>query len=146
MLVVHPSSTCDVCLDRFSDNSNRTPHSIPCGHVFCHKYVLIWISRVNTIVHFSNNYSCLLNVNPRICPLCRRNFQIERARKLHIDLTDAPPSPGPPQPTQEEIEVRELEQRVAEACMDGVSDDECQSIIGSVMRWLETRPLEVVSY
>jgi hypothetical protein len=40
MLQVHPDSTCDVCLDHYSfTNSSKTPHAIPCGHIFCIEYV-----------------------------------------------------------------------------------------------------------
>lgn len=34
MLVVHPASTCDVCLEGYT-NSENLPYSIACGHVFC---------------------------------------------------------------------------------------------------------------
>lgn len=54
-------------------------------------------------------------------------------------------SPGPPPPTQEELEVKELEKRVAEACMEGVSEEDCREIISQVLRWLETKPLDFVS-
>ncbi|KAG1720175.1 hypothetical protein EDB19DRAFT_1778535, partial [Suillus lakei] len=38
MLVVHPASCCDVCLDPYSISSEPTnsPHAITCGHIFCH--------------------------------------------------------------------------------------------------------------
>ncbi|KAG2112454.1 hypothetical protein BD769DRAFT_58559 [Suillus cothurnatus] len=37
MLVIHPASCCDVCLDPYSTSSGRahSPHAIACGHVFC---------------------------------------------------------------------------------------------------------------
>ena len=39
MLVLHPSSRCDVCLDPYSwETPDQTPHAIPCGHIFCKSY------------------------------------------------------------------------------------------------------------
>ncbi|KAG1813680.1 uncharacterized protein BJ212DRAFT_1366533 [Suillus subaureus] len=37
MLVVHPASCCDVCLDLYSISSEpaNSPHAIACGHIFC---------------------------------------------------------------------------------------------------------------
>ncbi len=37
MLIVHVSSTCDVCYDPLSSSNEcaKAPYSIPCGHVFC---------------------------------------------------------------------------------------------------------------
>ncbi|EPQ51326.1 hypothetical protein GLOTRDRAFT_66034, partial [Gloeophyllum trabeum ATCC 11539] len=53
MLILHPLSRCDVCLDEYSFASpQQTPHAISCGHVFCHP--------------------CLSRLNPSICPLCRK--------------------------------------------------------------------------
>ena len=36
MLVVGPDSTCDVCLESYTNGAN-VPHAITCGHVFCQK-------------------------------------------------------------------------------------------------------------
>ncbi|THU93921.1 hypothetical protein K435DRAFT_632354, partial [Dendrothele bispora CBS 962.96] len=52
MLVVDPASTCDVCLDVYS--VTREPYLLACGHVFCG--------------------SCLMNISPPNCPMCRRPF------------------------------------------------------------------------
>ena len=37
MLVVHPASICDVCLDPYSITTEpaNSPHVIACGHIFC---------------------------------------------------------------------------------------------------------------
>jgi hypothetical protein len=36
MLVLHPSSRCDVCLDDYTWVSpTNSPHAISCGHIFC---------------------------------------------------------------------------------------------------------------
>lgn len=40
MLVVHPSSQCDVCLDAYNwSTPAKAPHAIQCGHIFCYECV-----------------------------------------------------------------------------------------------------------
>ena len=40
MLVVHPSSQCDVCLDAYTwSTPAKSPHAIQCGHIFCYECV-----------------------------------------------------------------------------------------------------------
>ncbi|KAJ3841587.1 hypothetical protein F5878DRAFT_531418 [Lentinula raphanica] len=68
MLVVDPSSSCDICLEPFEWNStDRTPHIIDCGHVFCAE--------------------CLHQVFPTKCPLCRKLFLPSEIRKLHVECS-----------------------------------------------------------
>jgi len=71
MLIINPTSTCDVCLEGYSSD-NRQPHAIPCGHVFCK--------------------TCLEALLHTACPLCRSRFHPADIRRLHIDSTS---SPGP---------------------------------------------------
>ena len=33
MLIVAPNSTCDVCMEDYTDGAGD-PHAIPCGHIF----------------------------------------------------------------------------------------------------------------
>ncbi|KAJ3784781.1 hypothetical protein GGU10DRAFT_270719 [Lentinula aff. detonsa] len=70
MLVVDPSSSrCDICLDPFEWNStDRTPHIINCGHVFCAE--------------------CLHQVFPTRCPLCRELFEPSEVRKLYVEPSE----------------------------------------------------------
>ncbi|KAJ7783573.1 hypothetical protein DFH07DRAFT_726884 [Mycena maculata] len=74
-LVLDRSSCCDVCLDAYSwasaDDSN-SPHAIPCGHIFCR--------------------ACLASVEPTNCPLCRKAFNRDRIKKLHVDLPESDPA------------------------------------------------------
>ncbi|EDR09929.1 uncharacterized protein LACBIDRAFT_293759 [Laccaria bicolor S238N-H82] len=57
MLIVHPSSSCDICLDAYDwDIPTQMPHAIPCGHIFC-----------------------------KTCPFCRKPFVGSRIVKLHVD-------------------------------------------------------------
>ncbi|KAF8882120.1 hypothetical protein BD779DRAFT_945202 [Infundibulicybe gibba] len=69
MLVLHPSSRCDVCLDSYAIDGPQTPHAIPCGHIFCGP--------------------CLTAVNPSNCPLCRKVFAPDRIKRLHVDRPEA---------------------------------------------------------
>ncbi|KIJ97195.1 hypothetical protein K443DRAFT_78258, partial [Laccaria amethystina LaAM-08-1] len=62
MLILHPSSCCDVCLDSYS--CDVSPHAIPCGHIFCK--------------------TCLVSIAPPKCPLCRKSFFLDGIVKLHI--------------------------------------------------------------
>ncbi|KAF8213256.1 hypothetical protein K438DRAFT_1564854 [Mycena galopus ATCC 62051] len=65
-LVLHESSTCDVCLNEYTwQTPDDAPHAIPCGHIFCR--------------------SCLLSIQPPNCPLCRKAFYSDRVKKLHVE-------------------------------------------------------------
>ncbi|KAI0777672.1 hypothetical protein BD413DRAFT_468191 [Trametes elegans] len=82
MLLVHPSSQCDVCLDPYTwATPAKAPHAIQCGHVFC--------------------LDCLRSVSPTNCPLCRKAFNPERIKKLHVDKVLG----GPAGPLLEENEL-----------------------------------------
>ncbi|KAI5122844.1 hypothetical protein M0805_003139 [Coniferiporia weirii] len=72
MLVVHPTSTCDVCLEGYTGGSENIPYSISCGHVFC--------------------LGCLQSLRQHICPLCRSPFDSSGVRRLHVDRNDQQPS------------------------------------------------------
>ncbi|KAI6119083.1 hypothetical protein EV401DRAFT_1964601 [Pisolithus croceorrhizus] len=65
MLVVGPNSTCDVCLECYTNGVN-IPHIISCGHVFCQK--------------------CLERLEQKKCPLCRMRFDPLGVKRLHVDL------------------------------------------------------------
>ncbi|TDL20305.1 hypothetical protein BD410DRAFT_377099 [Rickenella mellea] len=120
MLVVHPSSTCDVCLEPYSwDAIATTPHSIACGHVFCNQ--------------------CLRNLNPRNCPLCRRPFVIERIRKLHVDVST---DHHALLQSSTDLEVRQLAESIAAVSTDSADDEARQEVIQRVSTWLESHPLD----
>ncbi|KAF9044231.1 hypothetical protein BJ165DRAFT_1327778, partial [Panaeolus papilionaceus] len=66
MLVVHPSSRCDVCLVEYNwETSGNQPYAIACGHIFCR--------------------TCLFALTPPLCPLCRKPFLPPKIKKLHVD-------------------------------------------------------------
>ncbi|KAJ7932584.1 hypothetical protein B0H13DRAFT_787721 [Mycena leptocephala] len=105
-LVLHESSSCDVCLDGYSWlTPDDTPHAIPCGHIFCR--------------------SCLVNVEPSNCPLCRKAFNRERIKKLHVDRAESDAE-------------RNLLHRLALA-FDAPTDEQT-TISEELTAWLEVRP------
>lgn len=66
MLIVHPSSCCDVCLEKYTwDDPAQLPYAIPCGHIFCE--------------------TCLTAITPPNCPLCRNSFDRSTIKKLRVD-------------------------------------------------------------
>ncbi|KAG1764126.1 hypothetical protein EDD22DRAFT_776334 [Suillus occidentalis] len=66
MLVIHPASCCDVCLDPYSIPSGpaHSPHAIACGHIFC--------------------LTCLRSLSLSACPLCREPFKLEHVKRLYL--------------------------------------------------------------
>ncbi|KAF8132537.1 hypothetical protein EV363DRAFT_1216234 [Boletus edulis] len=117
MLVVHPASLCDVCLDPYSISSEpaNSPHVIACGHIFC--------------------LTCLRNLSPSACPLCRKTFQPDRLKKLHV--AGPPELDGVPEALIE-VEATQLLQRVALASGEDVPDVEIIEVVTHVEEWLST--------
>ncbi|KAI0067127.1 hypothetical protein BV25DRAFT_1281463 [Artomyces pyxidatus] len=112
MLLIHPDSTCDVCLDPYSwATSDNTPHAISCGHVFCN--------------------TCLNHLRPPHCPLCRKAFTADRVKKLHVDRYD-------PSPTNDtENEARELMDRIALNSGENTARETVEEILNEAKRWLD---------
>ncbi|KAF9223121.1 hypothetical protein BS17DRAFT_880769 [Gyrodon lividus] len=115
MLVVHPASLCDVCLDPYivSPEPTNSPHAIACGHIFC--------------------LTCLRNLSPSACPLCRKVFQPDRVKKLHVA--------GPPEldvAAEEAIEsqANEFLQRIALVSGEDIPDAEIIQVVTEVEAWL----------
>lgn len=116
MLIVHPTSTCDVCLDGYNWSSpSHTPHAIACGHVFC--------------------LQCLQSLVPSICPLCRKAFRREKIRKLHIDRFTS----NGDQESAGDTEENELLQRLVLLFGEHTPDDNVESVVGEAHDWLSTR-------
>ncbi|KAI0794986.1 hypothetical protein C8Q75DRAFT_730818 [Abortiporus biennis] len=106
MLVVHPSSTCDVCLEPYSWTTQaNTPHAIACGHIFC--------------------LQCLQSVHPSACPLCRKLYLPERIKKLHVDRL----APG------HDPEV-ELLLKMALVSNEDAEEEHVNNVLQDVQRWL----------
>jgi len=128
MLVVHPNSTCDVCLDNYASGAH-SPHSIPCGHVFCH--------------------GCLDSLPKLICPLCRTEFDARDIRKLHIDRAQTPriglvTSTEPTSDSEVESTqgARKYQSDITRIVKHGAPASDLRALIDKCHIWLKTQPHE----
>ncbi|OJA12963.1 hypothetical protein AZE42_04711 [Rhizopogon vesiculosus] len=119
MLVVHPASCCDVCLDPYAISSEpaNSPHAIACGHIFC--------------------LTCLRSLSPSACPLCRKFFQPDRIKKLHVA--------NPPEldsAEQDAINARSnlLLQQVALVSGEDTPEADVVQVLTEVQEWLQSQP------
>ncbi|KAH9923535.1 uncharacterized protein B0H18DRAFT_465169 [Fomitopsis serialis] len=113
MLIVHPSSTCDICLDGYNwTTPANAPHAIACGHVFCLR--------------------CLRLLHPSTCPLCRKAFQPDRIKKLHVDRL----ATGGDDDDRTQAEESELIQHVALFFGENTPDEDVNAVLGEVHDWL----------
>ncbi|KAG1838597.1 hypothetical protein DFJ58DRAFT_812489 [Suillus subalutaceus] len=124
MLVVHPSSCCDICLDPYSTSDlASSPHAIDCGHIFC--------------------FRCIHSFNPNTCPFCRENFDLDRAKKLHV---------GNP-PEREDAQRDNTEQgttvynhaifllhRMSLISGEDVPEADVAEVVAEVQEWLQSQP------
>lgn len=126
MIVLHPNSVCDVCLEGYG--GTNVPHAITCGHIFCLR--------------------CLRSLTRQNCPLCRSPFQPEDVRKLHIDECSRPSTPvdrsipGTPESDYNEFPTpaRDFQNRITRIVLDGAKATEVRDFIDEVRRWLTTQP------
>ena len=139
MLVVHPSSQCDVCLDAYTwSTPTKAPHAIQCGHIFCREYVSFTRIRIVDTPHaellhqINRLYSCLRTVNPSNCPLCRKAFNPDRIKKLHVDK--APAENGAL--TGKMKEENELLRRVGMLFAEDAEDADINELVEEVTVWL----------
>ncbi|KAI0323751.1 hypothetical protein GY45DRAFT_1216615, partial [Cubamyces sp. BRFM 1775] len=117
MLLVHPSSQCDVCLDPYTwATPAKSPHAIQCGHVFC--------------------LDCLRSVSPSNCPLCRKAFNPERIKKLHVDKVNGDGSG----PSGTMVEENELFRRVAMFFSEAASPENINELSQEVNAWVARCP------
>ncbi|KAI5122836.1 hypothetical protein M0805_003131 [Coniferiporia weirii] len=124
MLIVQPTSSCDVCLERYvwdATDPDSKPHVISCGHVFCQR--------------------CLQNLRiPRTCPLCRAAFHLARAVRVHIDL--ASDELAQAALTPEEQTARDFEERLGQASADDAAGSACRAVVDEALGWLEGAPAD----
>ncbi|KAH9950759.1 hypothetical protein B0H21DRAFT_686080 [Amylocystis lapponica] len=122
MLVLHPNSTCDVCLEGYT--GANVPHSISCGHIFCLR--------------------CLQSLTRHCCPLCRTPFHIHEVRRLHIDKGGRSPSPSLPVDSTDLAELsshaRRLHNRITHIVREGASMSDVRDVLEEVRGWLLTQP------
>ena len=142
MLVVHPNSSCDVCLEPYGAGI-KSPHSISCGHVFCLGYVVS--TRFFDREHFelpSSLLRCLEAITSGACPLCREHFHPMETRRLHIDL-DCQQSGATPSLTQSAAdsnsEARRLQDSIARIVKDGSSEAHLRALIEQCSAFLKTQ-------
>lgn len=84
MLVVHPSSQCDVCLDPYNwSTPAKAPHAIQCGHIFCYECVFTSASQSRALsIIFSCGGADLLMV--------RATYSRLKNRRTQLSEVDAP--------------------------------------------------------
>ncbi|KAH8110192.1 hypothetical protein DFH11DRAFT_1514738 [Phellopilus nigrolimitatus] len=130
MLVVHPTSTCDVCLEGYSGGSENIPYSISCGHVFC--------------------LSCLRSLRHHNCPLCRSSFDASDVRRLHVDQTQISNNNAlglfddVPRATQLQNKINDLV--LQSSFTSGVRESGVRELIQEVHSFLDSEPSERVSF
>ncbi|KAI0057175.1 hypothetical protein BV25DRAFT_1454415 [Artomyces pyxidatus] len=126
MLLVSPSSTCDVCLELFTLDSNhpggiRAPCAIDCGHVFCSR--------------------CIDAFTRLACPLCRSYYDPRSVRRLHVDFTPQSPDErssrldDPDADEQKEL----LKKRLIGMVRRGADGSEYQKLLKDTSDWLKTQ-------
>ncbi|KAA1472675.1 hypothetical protein DENSPDRAFT_778633 [Dentipellis sp. KUC8613] len=137
MLVLHPSSTCDVCLDSFVldagyPDHRKAPCAIECGHVFCRP--------------------CLESLQRRACPLCRTEFDRETVRKLHVDIK--PLSPGERLARPDAVgaidavdaEKEDLKARIVSMIREGAEGSAYQAFLQQTKDWLREQDQDEVRH
>jgi hypothetical protein len=131
MLVLHPSSRCDVCLDGYlCTTADNAPHAISCGHIFCR--------------------TCLAALSPSTCPLCRKGFAPDRVKRLVVDRApsgsstanaDATSTGGPgteADPTH--AEASQFLEQIALVSGEGTPAADALQIVMGVEQWLAVQP------
>lgn len=154
MLVVHPNSTCDVCLDNYASGS-QSPHAITCGHIFCGGCVLI-ISSSSPHLFTDHDISCIDTLSKPICPLCRTRFEARDIRKLHIDRGQTP-RPGAPllsmaSPARPGVDIieysheaRKFQNDITRIVKEGAPASELRALIDQCHIWLKSQPHDQVT-
>ncbi|KAG1775713.1 hypothetical protein EV702DRAFT_428635 [Suillus placidus] len=126
MLVVHPSSRCDVCLGPYSISSDlaTSPHTIECGHIFCLR--------------------CLHSLNTSTCPLCRQIFDPDCVKKLHVGNPPASERDNTERGNSEQGIVYDhagfLLHRMSLVSGEGVSEVDVVEVVSEVQEWLQSQP------
>ncbi|KAL6303766.1 hypothetical protein BKA93DRAFT_734429 [Sparassis latifolia] len=124
MLVLHPSSTCDVCLEGYGGRS--FPNVISCGHSFCLR--------------------CLQSLTRQCCPLCRKAFAVSDVRRLHVDRANSssPLSPDSLDVTEESSQCRRFQDRITRIVFEGADNTDIDLFSKEADRWLRTQPSDEV--
>ena len=100
MLVLHPTSGCDICYDTYGQENPAS--TIPCGHIFCYRYVSPGSHRRDTS-HFR------LSVSPRVLPSTDAFPCADRACARCVEKSSrAPMSRNLGRPTSGMVEPKRL--------------------------------------
>ena len=103
----------------------KPPHAIPCGHIFCKEFVRSITCTIGIHPRFP---SCLHTVKLKNCPLCRKPFLPERAKKL---IT------GSPGGSTVDVEEAELLKRLATSWH--LQEEQLLQVTTDVETWLHGR-------
>ncbi|KAI0300534.1 hypothetical protein B0F90DRAFT_424553 [Multifurca ochricompacta] len=132
MLIVKPSSSCDVCLESFqlrgeSSAIVRAPCAIDCGHVFCS--------------------TCIDSFTRLACPLCRSYFDPRAVRRLHIDVAPQTPDNRPVRighPDNDGVAAskEDLKERIISIVRNGADGGHYQALIQETCAWLKEQTPE----
>jgi len=125
MLVVHPSSCCDICLDPYSTSSDlaTSPHAIECGHIFC--------------------LGCLYSFDTSRCPLCREPFDLNCVKKLHVEI---PPERENAEQGVVHDHANFLLHRMSLVSGEGVPEGDVVEVVSEVQEWLQSQPNDPYSH
>ncbi|KAG1816381.1 uncharacterized protein BJ212DRAFT_1354533 [Suillus subaureus] len=139
MLVIHPSSCCDICLDLYSTSDLATsPHAIQCGHIFC--------------------FRCLYSFDTSTCPFCREVFDLDGAKKLHVG--NAPEREDAERDNADQDNAKRdnakqgvvhdhanfLLHRMSLISGEGVPEADVAEVVSEVQEWLESQPDDPYSH
>lgn len=119
MLVIHPASCCDICLDPYSIPSGpaHSPHAIACGHIFC--------------------LTCLRSLSLSACPLCREPFKLERVQKLYLAYPSERDSVE--QDPTDDRHAGLLLHHMSLVSSEDTSDAEVAKVVTEVQEWLKAQ-------
>ncbi|KAG1733747.1 hypothetical protein EDB19DRAFT_1577469, partial [Suillus lakei] len=124
MLVVHPSSRCDICLDPYSTSSDpaTSPHAIECGHIFCLR--------------------CLRSLSTDTCPLCREPFELDYAKKLHLENRPERDNAGRDNAEQRVVydHANFLLHRMSLVSGEDTPELDVVEVVSEVQEWLRSQP------
>lgn len=156
MIVLHPNSVCDVCLEGYGGPT--VPHAIACGHIFCQRCgrcpcAYLSLRLQTDSMSCTPSCRCLWSLTRQSCPLCRTPFQPEDIRKLHMDRCSRPNSPdqdstpGSPDSDYNEFpsEARDFHHRITRIVLDGAKATEVRDFLEEVKDWLTTQQSDDVS-
>lgn len=82
----------------------------------------------------TSHLRCLEQLQPSTCPLCRKHFQADRVKKLHVDK-----APDEPDGSNRLLDSHSnvLLQRIAMVSGDRAPDADVAEVITEVFQWLE---------